>query len=166
MNVEAGETVRHTVGIADMKLTRAQGDSIITHALGSCLGVTLHDPVAGVGGMIHIMLPLSKIDKEKAKKNPYMFVDTGIPEMFKKAYALGATKENITVKVAGGAHILDIDRNFNIGERNYTMLRKILWKNNVLITSEDVGGDISRTLTLEVDTGTATIRSNGLTKEL
>jgi len=158
--------MQHVVGIADMKLSTNPEDSLITHALGSCLGVTLYDSITGVGGMIHIMLPMSKIDKEKAKANPFMFVDTGIPELFKKAYALGAKKENITVKVAGGAKILDAANRFNIGERNYILLRKILWKNNVLIASEDVGGEISRTLSLSVSTGTVTIRVNGQAKEL
>ncbi|MBT4499644.1 MAG: chemotaxis protein CheD [Gemmatimonadetes bacterium] len=158
--------MQHVVGIADMKISKNPEDSLITHALGSCLGVTLHDSITGVGGMIHIMLPMSKIDKEKARKNPFMFVDTGIPELFKKAYTLGAKKENITVKVAGGAKILDAANRFNIGERNYILLRKILWKNNVLIDSEDVGGGDSRTLSLSVSTGTVTIRTNGQAKEL
>ena len=158
--------MQHVVGIADMKISKNPEDSLITHALGSCLGVTLHDSITGVGGMIPIMLPMSKIDKEKARKNPFMFVDTGIPELFKKAYTLGAKKENITVKVAGGAKILDAANRFNIGERNYILLRKILWKNNVLIDSEDVGGGDSRTLSLSVSTGTVTIRTNGQAKEL
>ena len=158
--------MQHVVGIADMKISKNPEDSLITPALGSCLGVTLHDSITGVGGMIHIMLPMSKIDKEKARKNPFMFVDTGIPELFKKAYTLGAKKENITVKVAGGAKILDAANRFNIGERNYILLRKILWKNNVLIDSEDVGGGDSRTLSLSVSTGTVTIRTNGQAKEL
>ena len=154
------------MGIADMKVSSNKNEVIITHALGSCLGVTIYDEVAGVGGMIHIMLPLSRIDQEKAKTKPFMFVDTGVPALFNKAYALGARKENIAVKVAGGAQILDADGRFKIGERNYTMLRKILWKNNVIIASEDVGGSNSRTLALEMDMGKVTIRSNGQTKEL
>ena len=158
--------MKHTVGIADMKVSSNKNEVIITHALGSCLGVTIYDEVAGVGGMIHIMLPLSRIDQEKAKTKPFMFVDTGVPALFNKAYALGARKENIAVKVAGGAQILDADGRFKIGERNYTMLRKILWKNNVIIASEDVGGSNSRTLALEMDMGKVTIRSNGQTKEL
>jgi chemotaxis protein CheD len=158
--------MQHVVGIAEMKITKNPDDSLITHALGSCLGVTVHDPVTGVGGMIHLMLPMSKIDKEKARKNPSMFVDTGIPELFRHAYALGAKKEHITLKVAGGAKILDAANRFNIGERNYTLLRKILWKNNVLIDGEDVGGSDSRTLSLSVRTGAVTIRTNGQAKEL
>lgn len=158
--------VRHTVGIAEMKASSQVEDSFITHALGSCLGVAVHDPVARVGGLIHIMLPMSKIDREKAQKKPCMFVDTGIPALFKHLYQLGASKENITVKVAGGAKILDEAGHFNIGERNYTMLRKLLWKNNVLLTSEDVGGTASRTMVLELLSGAVMVRSNGQAKEL
>jgi len=86
-----------TVGIADMQLS-ANGDTLVTHALGSCLGVTIHDPVAGVGGLIHIMLPQSRIDPNKAAAKPCMFVDTGIPRLFEKAYSMGAHKEEMTVK--------------------------------------------------------------------
>ena len=158
--------MRHTVGIADIQVSADPEDEFITHALGSCLGVSIHDPVSQVGGLIHIMLPNSNIDREKAQKNPYMFVDTGIPDLFKKAYNLGATKGNISVKVAGGSNILDPRGQFKIGERNYAMLRKIFWKNNVLIDSEDVGGSESRTMVLEMGSGRVTVRSNGETKEL
>ena len=156
----------HTVGIADAQLSKSTEDSFITHALGSCIGVTVHDPVAGVGGMIHIMLPNSKIDRDKAEAKPSMFVDTGIPLLFKEAYALGAKKENMQVKVAGGAKVLEGSDRFNIGMRNCTLLRKLLWKNQVLIDSEDVGGTASRTMTLDVATGRVTIRSKGSEKEL
>ena len=56
-----GGLVRQTVGIAEVQLSNRSDVELITHALGSCLGVTIHDADAGVGGMIHIQLPLSKI---------------------------------------------------------------------------------------------------------
>ena len=40
-----------------------------------------------------------------------------------------------------------------------TILRKLLWKNQLLIAAEDVGGSISRTLTLDGQTGRAVVRS-------
>ena len=61
-----------------MKLSTNEGDVLVTYSLGSCLGLSLWDPVAHVGGLIHCMLPLSKIDPVKAKTNPYMFTDTGL----------------------------------------------------------------------------------------
>ena len=149
-----------------MKVVSREKEPIITHALGSCLGVTIHDPVAGVCGMVHIMLPLSKIDPTKAAAKPYMFVDTGVPKMFEEAYKLGASKNRIVLKVAGGAEILDSNGRFKIGQRNYSTLRKLLWKNDILIKAEDVGGSISRTMTMDAVSGAVTIRSSGKTWNL
>ena len=151
--------MNHTVDISDFKILKSPGDVLVTYALGSCLGITLYDPVAGVAGMMHSMLPLSKIDRNKAQAKPAMFIDTGVPRLFREAYKHGATKENLIVKVAGGSRIHDDNGHFRIGERNYMVFRKILWKNNVLINAEDVGGSKSRTLYLEVESGQVSIRS-------
>ncbi|MFT5368514.1 MAG: chemotaxis protein CheD [Candidatus Latescibacterota bacterium] len=163
MILEEQKKVSHTVGISDMKVTNDPNTKIVTHALGSCLGVTIYDPVVGVGGMIHIQLPLSTIDVQKGIDRPCMFVDTGIPLLFEEAYRLGAVKSRIHLKVAGGAQFLDIGGKFRIGERNFAILRKMLWKNSVLIEGQDVGGTISRTLFLDIATGEVTIRSGNET---
>ena len=155
----AGDLV---VGVADVKLSRTPGERLITYALGSCLGVVIHDPVAGVAGLLHVMLPDGAIDRAKAERNPSMFVDTGVPMLFREAYRLGAKKERIVVKVAGGAHsgaTEDADQ-FQIGKRNVLMLRKLLWKNNVLLHAHDVGGhQTSRTMVVDVATGAVVVRS-------
>jgi len=166
MKVKSGRIV---VGVADMAISSAAGDSIITHALGSCLGITIFDPVAGVGGMLHVMLPQSSIDPVKAARNPAMFVDTGVPRLFKECYKLGAQKERLVIKVAGGAKIVlqgaDSDGNdddmFKVGKRNFVMLRKLLWKNGVLIKAHDVGGNISRTMEMKIETGEIIITNKG-----
>ncbi len=148
------------VGIADLKFSTDPAESIITYALGSCLGVTVYDPTARIGGMLHLMLPESTIDPSKAAENPYRFVDTGIPLLFKGAYKLGADKTRLIVKVAGGANPLgggDHDY-FQIGRRNMTALRKLLFRNGVLIKAEDTGGSDSRTMTLDVATGAVMLR--------
>lgn len=146
-----------------MKVSADPNDEIITHALGSCLGVVIYDPVARVGGMLHAMLPLSSVDPEKAKRHPLMFVDTGVPRLFIACYRAGAQKNRLQVKVAGGAciHANEDEDLFQIGKRNFIVLRKLLWKNDVLITSSDVGGSESRTLSLNIGTGQVTVRSNG-----
>ncbi len=156
--------VRLIVGMGDMKLSARLGELLITHALGSCLGVTIHDPVARVGGLLHVMLPQSSIDAAKAETHPFMFVDTGVPRLFRDAYALGARKERLVVKVAGGAssHVNEEDDYFQIGKRNVVMLRKLLWKNGALLKAEDVGGSVSRTMSLDVTTGETLLRINGV----
>lgn len=155
----ATPTGRIVVGIADMALTNDLEGTLVTFALGSCIGVTIYDPVAKVGGMLHLMLPQASCNPEKAQKLPCMFADTGVPLLFKKAYELGAAKERMIVCAAGGAEILADDSNFKIGTRNRTILRKLFWKNNVLIAAEDTGGNNSRTMTLHMQDGQVTIKS-------
>ncbi len=144
---------RIVVGVADMALSRSPDELLITYSLGSCIAVVIFDPSAGVGGMLHYMLPESSLDPEKAKKNPCMFADTGIARLFKSSYQIGARKENIIVKIVGGAQMLDPNGLFNIGKRNYLAMRKIFWKNNVALAAEHVGGEVNRTVRLEMDTG-------------
>jgi len=152
------------VGVADMKVSAERGDLIITHALGSCLGVVVHDPVACVGGLLHVMLPLSTIDPVKADRNPFMFVDTGFPKLLIECFKTGAQKERLEIRVAGGAD--SHESLFQIGKRNLIILRKLLWKNGLLLKSYDVGGGNSRTMSLEIGTGKVTIKSGGQMKNL
>ena len=152
------------VGMADLKVSGQGDESLITYALGSCLGITVHDPVAGVAGMLHVMLPTSSIDEEKARLQPAMFVDTGVPMLFKECYRLGARKERMTVTVAGGSFAgkAGADDTFQIGKRNMIMLRKLLWKNGVLIHAEETGGvQQSRTMSIAVGGGEVQLRTNG-----
>ncbi len=149
------------VDIADFKVTNKPEDLLVTYSLGSCIGVAIWDPEAHVAGMLHYMLPESSVSPEKAKNNGAMFADTGLPALFKAAYKLGAVKQRLIVKVAGGSSLLDDKGTFNIGKRNYVILRKIFWKNSILIDSEHVGGSYSRTMRLRVDTGQVTLRIKG-----
>ena len=157
-----------TVGVADLKISSSRGDSIITHALGSCLGITIYDPLTGVGGMLHAMLPDSSIDPKKGQESPFMFVDTGLPRLFKDCYKLGADKSRLIVKVAGGATSKANveDDYFQIGKRNFVMLRKLLWKNSVLLKSYDVGGTESRTMTLDLAAGEVRLKVSGTVRNL
>ena len=148
-----------TVGISDMAISKTPQDILITYSLGSCLGLTVYDPENKIGGLIHCLLPLAQTDQEKSKKNPMMFVETGVPLLLQKMLALGAKKNNLIIKAAGCGKALNSGEQFNIGQRNFTVLRKILWKNNLLIKSKDVGGSKARTMTLEIETGDTIIKS-------
>lgn len=151
--------MRKVVGVSDLKVSDNPAEVIITHALGSCLGITAYDAKAGVGGMVHVMLPHSKADPAKAKEKPAMYVDTGFQKLLNDLYALGAQKNNLEINVAGGASMKrsEGDDYFKIGKRNFTTLRKLLWKNGFMIANKDVGGHISRTMTLAIGDGEVTI---------
>ncbi|MEW6220753.1 MAG: chemotaxis protein CheD [Thermodesulfobacteriota bacterium] len=153
--------MRIVVGIADMKVSNDPEAVLITYSLGSCIGVAIWDPAAKVGGLLHYMLPDSALDKVKAEKNPFMFADSGIPRLFKEAYRLGAAKNRIVVKVAGASQLMDSSGFFNIGKRNYMAMRKIFWKNNVMVAKEDIGGMVNRTISLTVNDGFTRLKVSG-----
>jgi chemotaxis protein CheD len=144
-----------------MKVSSEAESVLVTYSLGSCIGITIYDTAAHVGGLLHFMLPDSTLNPAKAQENPYMFADTGIPLLFKATYALGAKKQRMRVLVVGGSQVLDQQGFFNIGKRNYMAVRKIFWKNNVMVNFEDVGGNVNRTIKLAVKNGQTWMKVSG-----
>jgi chemotaxis protein CheD len=150
-----------------MKVSKEADDELVTHSLGSCIGVAIHDPMAKVGGLLHIMLPYSQLSPDRASSSPFMFADTGLPGLFQAAYALGAHKRRLRVVLAGGARIIAGKDRYNIGKRNYTAVRRILWRNSVFVTAEEIGGTATRTMNLAVANGEVTVRmDSGIIKKL
>jgi chemotaxis protein CheD len=154
--------VNIVVGVSDLKVSNEIDNMLVTYSLGSCIGVAIYDPIVKVAGLLHFMLPESSLDRNKAQNSPYMFADTGIPMLFKRSYEYGAQKKRLKVIVVGGSQVLDQDGYFNIGKRNYMAVRKILWKNNVMIDYEDVGGNSNRTIKMAVKDGRITLKVSGL----
>jgi chemotaxis protein CheD len=153
------------VSISDMKVTSRSKDVLVTHALGSCLGLAAYDPVAGVAGLIHCLLPLSRDNKEPAK-NPYMYVNLGVPQLMRTMFGRGAIRENLIIKAAGCGKMMNISNKFDTGTNNIAALKKLLQINELRLAAEDVGGTIPRTMRLFVDTGRVVISSCGRSWEL
>jgi chemotaxis protein CheD len=154
------------VGISDMKISSRAEDLLITYSLGSCIGLSVYDFAHHLGGLIHCLLPTAKLDPEKAAANPCMFVDSGVSSFLQALFNLGAQRRTMIAKVAGGAKLFEDAQLFNVGERNHTMLRKILWKNNIMVSGEDVGGSIPRTMSLEMGTGVTRLKSGSRNWEI
>jgi len=153
---------RVTVGIGVLEARRAERGMIITHALGSCLGIVVYDPQAKVGAMLHAQLPLSQLSADLARQSPARFVDLGIPLLFQAAVNLGANRRLLRVTVAGAANMIATTNDlFNIATRNLTVMRKIFWQQGVLLAGEDTGGTSPRTMSLRFDTGETVIESQG-----
>ena len=153
------------VGIADCRIGRVAGQVLATYALGSCIGLSVYDPKAAVGGLLHFMLPDSTIDPGRSQLNPYMFADTGIPKLLEQVCGEGASKRRLVAHAAGGASIMDPQAVFDIGKRNYLALRKILWKAGILLAGEAVGGSNARTVRLEIGSGRLWLQEGGGQKE-
>jgi chemotaxis protein CheD len=149
------------VGVSDMKVSRDPNGVLVTYSLGSCIGIAVYDPVAGVGGLLHYMLPESSLDSAKAASNPFMFADTGIPRLFKSVYELGGIKSRMRVIMVGGSQVLDQKGFFNIGRRNEMAARKLFHRNNVVIDFADTGGNGNRTLRLAIKDGQCALKESG-----
>ncbi len=135
------------------------GDEIKTYALGSCIAVVMYDVKLHIAGLLHFALPEAAIDGEKGKARPGYFADLGIPLMIEDMKKLGAVRQNVRIKLAGGASVFDDRGIFDIGKRNILAAKRILWKSSLGATAEDTGGDISRTVTVSVDSGTTFLSS-------
>ena len=153
---------RIVVGIGELAVAEGES-SIVTHALGSCVAVCIWDPIARVGGMLHLLLPESRINPGRADRQPAAFADTGIPLLFQRAYARGLQKARTEVTLIGGAEISPdaTEGVMNVGRRNVLASRKMLWGNGVLIRTEDVGGRRARTVAMSMQDGRIVVNAAG-----
>lgn len=149
------------IGIGSMRVSNDPAGVLITHALGSCIGVTVYDPVVKVGGLLHFLLPASPPNGGNFPPNPFVFADTGIPLFLQETYKLGGEKSRLQVKIAGGSQLLDYPPFLNIGEKNREAAKKILLKNDIPIQAEEVGGSMNRAIGLEIATGRVWVRTSG-----
>lgn len=149
------------VGIGEAAASKTPDDEIKTFALGSCVAVIILDPKTRAGAMVHIALPDSKIDPVKAQQLPGYFADTGLPHLFKLLAKFdSAPHPGLIIKLIGGANVLQQQDHFQIGKRNVTAIKKILWDMKLPITAEDVGENHSRTVTVELKTGKVFVSSS------
>lgn len=143
------------IGMAQWFVGKAPG-IITTIGLGSCVGVTLYDPITKIGGMLHLMLSDSTRFAYTNNINRAKFADTGIRDMYDKLIELGASKKDIVAKIAGGAQMFEIKEGndlLNIGDRNIEATRKTLGELQIVILGEDVGDTYGRTIELDLDNG-------------
>lgn len=158
------------VGIGDWLVANGPGDIIRTYALGSCVALVLHHPATKTCGMIHIALPDSFSHPEAAQRGEGYYADTGVPkllaEMTKQAGLFMAGGSGMVAKLAGGANVIKVKTGYNIGERIVQVVEDLLGQAQIPIVAADVGGAISRTVSVHIDTGEVIINSPGKPERL
>jgi chemotaxis protein CheD len=154
--------VNIVVTISDARASSHPEAVLATYSLGSCIGATFYDPVARIGGLLHFQLPTSTLDEAKGRANPFMFADTGVQSMLADLVALGAQERRLQISLAGAAQMLNDSNLFNIGRRNHTAIRKILWQRGMFIAREEIGGGQPRNVYLRIADGSVVIKSVGI----
>jgi len=150
------------VNFSEMKISSNPVETLVAFSIGAGIGMSVHDPVGGLGGILNFILPDSTMaNGNNPSKSPYMFADTGIAALLKSLFEQGAKAENLKVVIAGGAHIMDQSGVFNIGQKNLEALKTNLGDHDVKIYHEAVGGIKSRTISLEIGSGRSIIKTLG-----
>lgn len=118
-------------------------DVVLSTILGSCVAACMRDPVAGVGGMNHFLLPGSAeamASGGDATRYGVHLMELLINGLLKK----GARRERLEAKIFGGAKT--IARFSNVGEQNALFARRFLLDEGIQIVGESTGGEHGRKL--------------------
>lgn len=151
------------VGLGEIKVSRDTQDVLVAYGLGSCVGIGMYDPVTHVAGLLHAILPLhprtNGTEDQVAK-----YADTGILSLIEQLTRLGAERRRLIIRMAGGANMLvapGFSQVLNIGCRNVEAAVSTIASLNMKISSQEVGGNIGRTVRFYVSDGRMTIRTMG-----
>lgn len=143
------------IGIADYKVSDSP-DKLITLGLGSCVGIAIYDSRTKRGGLSHIMLPDSTSFTKNIKVEK--FADLAIPQMIKEI--TNGNSKQLVAKIAGGASMFSFSSTSNnIGARNVEAVEEVLKLLKIPIISKDTGGNIGRTMVVDLDDFTVSIKS-------
>jgi chemotaxis protein CheD len=135
-------------------------ESIVTIGLGSCVAITLHDAVAGIGALAHVLLPSEAMSRER--DNRAKFAGTAVPLLIEQMQARGARLARMQAKLAGGAAMfasLIGTPGLQMGERNVLAARAALQVAGIPLVGQDVGGDFGRSVFFTVADGLMRVRS-------
>lgn len=149
------------VGISDTKIALPP-DTLITFALGSCVGICMLDPAAKIAGLSHIMLPTRSVAPND--RNVFKFADTALPDLVQKMEQKGALRSRLRAKIAGGAQMFgdqgsSANPMWQIGQRNVTAVVETLRGLNIPIVAQDVLKNYGRTVSFDPATGIMTVRA-------
>lgn len=155
------------VGLGERVISADAADVLVAYGLGSCLGISMYDPVRRLCGMIHAVLPQRM---NGAEPDSARFVDSGIEGLIHEMERMGADPRRSIFRMAGGANMLlasGVSHTFDIGTRNVEAALRTFQRLGIVLKAKDVGGNLGRTVRLYVADGRMTVRIlNGREQEL
>ncbi len=131
---------------------------LVTLGLGSCVGISIRDPVARFGGLAHILLP--SIKESNNKENLLKFADSAIEIVVDSLLKKGCVKSRLEAKIAGGASMFSFGNStMNIGERNVLSVKQKLKEMNIPLLACDTGANYGRTIEFNIASGVMSVKS-------
>jgi chemotaxis protein CheD len=139
----------HRVGLGGVSASRNSGDTLITYGLGSCVALVAHDRQTNTWALAHVVLPKAPPGNH-GRDEPAYYAQGAVEAVMSWMIRMGARKELLRIGLVGGASVLQQLDGFDIGKRNALAVRKALWRHGIIPVTEDIGGDHSRTLKVEI----------------
>lgn len=129
----------------------------ITTVLGSCVAVTLLDPVAAIGGMNHYLMDGAP---GSAEANPLRYAEPAVETLIARMVIAGASERRLVAKVFGGAQLSPRPQlaHLRIGERNIAAARRLLGERGIEIKASALGGTIGRKIIMESHSGNVWVK--------
>lgn len=154
-----------TVGIGEYMISNDLEETIITHALGSCVALIVHCPINKQTALAHIVLPqVENRDKsQQLSHKPSYFADVIVPQIVTFFTEINlCNRSQLQVFLVGGADALNENDVFKVGSRNVKMIKQILRSYEIVPYNIDVGGNVSRTVSIKVNNGQVTIEKRNM----
>lgn len=114
-------------------------ETIVT-VLGSCVSACVRDPVFGIGGMNHFMLPIQGDGGSWEKKGLGLATRYGnyaMEHLVNEILKNGGMRKNLEVKVFGGGKILA--QMTDIGDKNIRFVLEYIQTEKLNLLSQDLG---------------------------
>jgi chemotaxis protein CheD len=113
-------------------------DTLIVTTLGSCVSACIRDPLIGVGGMNHFMLPDAGAKEGGVLSHSARYGTFAMEVLINHLLKLGARRAHLEAKVFGGGNVLAGMTLTNVGERNATFVQEFLKSENIRIVAKDL----------------------------
>lgn len=135
--------------------------SILKTVLGSCVGITFHEPRLGASALCHPIMP-TRTPKPFVRADPVVarrYVDYVIREVADTFDRLGAARREVEVKLFGGADVLASSRkNATVGRMNAEIALRILEDEGFRVLASHLGGSRGIFIEFHTDTGEVFLR--------
>ena len=142
------------VGIGEYAITNTIEETIITHALGSCVAVIIY---CGKNKYT------DRTNMENYKMKPGYFATDIVPKLLRYfTDELECKKNDLEVHIVGGADAIQVDDVFFVGQKNVTMVRHLLSTHGIRTYSSDTGGNLSRTVSIQCSDGHVFIKRQNM----
>jgi chemotaxis protein CheD len=135
-----------------------QSASLLVTVLGSCVAACLRDPVSGVCGMNHFMLPDGQTDGSVPDLLLARFGVQAMELLILDMQRRGALRSRLQAKVFGAGSVLNGMTVVNVGDQNAAFIRRYLEVERIPILASDLQGDCARKVYFFTDSGKVMIR--------